>query len=554
MTRESTAISVPGWLLAAAVCLPLLGLGAPLIEVDDARYAEVPREMAASGDWTVPTLNGLPYVEKPPLWYWSAASVMSLLGPSEAAARLPMALYAALGVLGTWWLGTWLYGASVARAGALAVATAALWVFLSHNMTLDMPLSVCLLWTTALALRAMERPGERWAAPAAWLAAALAFLAKGLIALLLPAAWVIGLAVLFPRWRRGAAALAFSWGAVLFVAVAAPWYLSVQARRPDFLHTFFVEQHFQRYLTPKYDRGAGWWFFLVVVPAGLLPWTAAFLAGAAGVLRAPLARREDAALAAWIAGVVLFFSLSSSKLATYALPVFPHAALLACAALERGLPGWARTVSRGLGALLLAAAAVLAGAALAPERIPRLPPWLDPEALRAPAALACGVLLSLGGALLRAATSKRAAFVLGAGGALAGALALGALRVSAPWISAKAVAGEIRAGARPGDELWTYGCYLHGLPFYSGLPVETMIYFVGELHYAKREEKYAGRFGDDDALRYRLPRRGGRTWIVLRAFERPHVESVLGGRVAVRWSAHGPWELGLVEAGQENKR
>ena len=545
-SSTSSRVAVPGWLLAAAVALPLLGLGSPLIEVDDARYAEVPREMAASGDWVVPTLNGMPYVEKPPLWYWSAAASIKLLGANEAAARLPMALYAALGALGVWWLGSWLYGDSVARAAAVAVATSGLWVFLSHNMTLDMPLSVALLWTTALALRVMERPEDSWAGPAAWLAAALAFLAKGLIALLLPAAWVIGLAVLFPRWRAGARKLALSWGAVLFFAVAAPWFLAVQERRPDFLHTFFVEQHFQRYLTPKYARGAPWWFFLVVVPAGLLPWSAAFLAGAAGVVRAPLARREDAALAAWIAGVTLFFSLSSSKLATYALPVFPHAALLCAAALERGLPAWSRGLSRALGGALLAAAALLALAAVSPGSLPRLPSWLDPAALRLPAALMTGFAGALGAGLWASASAKRPALALGAAGVLAGAFALGALRAASPWISAKAISAVIRSEARPGDELWTYGCYLHGLPFYSGLPVERMIYFVGELHYAKREARFEPRFGDDDEMRA-LPRREGRTWVVLRAVERPHAESLLAGRAAVRWSAHGPWVLALVE-------
>ena len=88
--------SVPGWLLAAAIGLPLLVLGSPLIEIDDARYAEVPRAMATSGDWIVPSLNAMPYVEKPPLWYWLAAASIGTFGTSEAAARLPMFLLALL--------------------------------------------------------------------------------------------------------------------------------------------------------------------------------------------------------------------------------------------------------------------------------------------------------------------------------------------------------------------------------------------------------------------------------------------------------------------------
>ncbi|MBI3288844.1 MAG: glycosyltransferase family 39 protein, partial [Elusimicrobia bacterium] len=191
--------------MAAALALPLLGLRAPLIEIDDARYAEVPRAMAASGDWVLPRLNDMPYVEKPPLWYWLGAASMRVFGTGEGPARLPMTLLAWLGALGVWWLGSWLYCARVAAVAVLALATAGLWLFLTHNLTLDLPVSVFLLWTTALVLRVLERPEDaRWAAPAAWAAAALAFLSKGLISVLFPALWAAALALLFPRWRKNA--------------------------------------------------------------------------------------------------------------------------------------------------------------------------------------------------------------------------------------------------------------------------------------------------------------------------------------------------------------
>ncbi len=541
--------AVPGWLVALALAAPLAGLTSPLMEVDDARYAEVPREMAASGDFVLPTLNGLPYVEKPPLWYWTAAVSMKALGPSEAAARLPMALFAALGALGAWWLGSWLFNERVARAAALATASSALWAFLAHNMTLDTPLSAMLIWTTALALRVMDRPEDaRWAAPAAWAAAGLSFLAKGLISVVLPAAWVIGLAILYPRWRRGAGRLLLSWGPPLFLLIVVPWFALVQQRRPDFLHTFFVEQHFQRYLSPKYDRPGGWWFFLVVVGAGIMPWTAGLLAGLAAVVRAPFERREEAALAAWIAGVVLFFSLSHSKLATYALPVFPHACLLACAALDRGLPAWARNVSRLLGGLLLAAAAAALGLALFPPAslLSRLPPGLDSAGARVLALFGAAVLGALGAGQAFGASGERRMTALGLGGVAAGLLALTALRSASPLLSARGIATAVRERAVPGDRVWTYGCYLHGLPFYSGMLVDKAIYFVGELHYAKREAKHAPRFGDDnDVAKLPLP---GTTFVVLRSFEKPHFAGLLSKKAKAEWLDFGPWSLGVVGA------
>ena len=113
----------PAWLVAAALALPLLVLGSPLIEVDDARYAEVPRAMAASADWILPSLNAMPYVEKPPLWYWLGAASIKAFGVCEAAARLPMFLLSLLGAGGIFWLGSWMYSPSVGRCAALATAT-----------------------------------------------------------------------------------------------------------------------------------------------------------------------------------------------------------------------------------------------------------------------------------------------------------------------------------------------------------------------------------------------------------------------------------------------
>jgi len=541
--------SLPAGLLAAALALPLVGLGSPLLEVDDARYAEVPRAMAASGDWVLPSLNGMPYVEKPPLWYWTAAASQKVFGASEASARLPMLLIALLGAAGVWWLGSWLYSAGTGRAAAGATATAALWLFLTHNLTLDMPVSVFLLWTTALALRAMARPDDaHWAAPAAWLTAALGFLSKGLIALLLPGLWVVGLAVLFPKLRRGARRLLSPLGLLLFLAVVAPWFAALQRRRPDFLHTFFIEQHFQRYLTPRYGRGAPWWFFLAVLPAGLLPWTVPALVGLGRAAR-PLdaADFRGPALAAWVLGVAVFFSISNSKLATYVLPAFPHACLIAVVTLEEGLPRWAAKLQRSLGAVLLAAAAVAALAAgLLPARA--WPPrGTSADAVRALVVLGPALLACLGAALTAAPSSHRPAVVLTAGGALAGLCLFLGLRAAAPLLSVKEAALAVRQEARAEDQLWTYGTYLHGLPFYYGRPVDKIVYFVGEFHYAKKDPAFAERFGDDQDVRA-LPRAAGRTFVLLRRFERPHFEKTVSGGAAsiASWRAFGRWSLAEV--------
>ncbi|HXS99423.1 MAG TPA: glycosyltransferase family 39 protein [Elusimicrobiota bacterium] len=551
---SASRAAVPRWLLAAALCVPLLGLTSPLLEVDDARYAQVPAEMKASGDWILPTLDGTPYVEKPPLWYWTAAASYSAFGVSEAAARFAMLLLAVLGIAGVGWLGSWLYAPDIGLAAAAATATASLWIFLTHNMTVDMPVSVFFLWTTALILRTMARPEDaRWSAPAAWLACALTFLSKGLIALLLPACWVVGLSILFPRLRRGARKLVLSpVGIVLACAVAAPWFIAMQKRRPDFYHVFFYEQHFQRYLTAKYNRGAPWWFYLAVLPAGLLPWTAPFLAAMWRAVKKPFGDADfrGPALSAWVLGVATFFSTSHSKLATYVLPVFPHACLLAIAAIADGLPAWATRLQRALAGILAAtaaAAAVALGAGLLPSKL-WPPPGLPAASVQPLGVLAVLLVAVFAAALWIAPSTKRPAAVLAGGGALAGVLLFVGLRFAAPLVSAKDVGLVVRDEAHAEDQVWTYGTYLHGLPFYANRLVDKIVLFTGEFHYAKRDPAYDARFGDDGDIE-RLPRAGGRTFVVLHTGERPHFVDVIGGgaKSIESWRQFGPWSLAVVK-------
>jgi 4-amino-4-deoxy-L-arabinose transferase-like glycosyltransferase len=542
--------SIPGWIFAVAICAPLLGLTSPLLEVDDARYAQIPAEMLASGDWVVPTLNGLPYIEKPPLWYWTAAASCKIFGVSPFSVRLMMLCYAFLGVFGIGWLGSWLFSLPIGRAACIATATSALWIFLSHNMTLDMPLSVLLLWTTAFALRAMSRPKDaRWAAPATWFVAALAFLTKGLISVLLPALWVGALVVLFPKLRRGAKSFLSLPGLLIAAAVVLPWFAAVQHRRPDFLHVFFIEQHFQRYLTPKYNRGAPLWFYLVVLPAGLLPWTFAFFDGLVRGVRGAFGHDfRLPALALWVIGVTAFFSTSHSKLATYILPVFPHATLLAVVALENGLSFWTALAQRIVGGLLILASSGLAiafAAGLLPETLLREMTthlWSTPLCT-----LALALPFVLGTALVWASYSRASAAILAGGGMTAAVLLFSALPMAAPLISAKDVGATVNQEIAHPDELWTYDTYLHGLPYYAQHPVDKIVQFTGEFHYAKRDPAYAERFGDDEALKL-LPRKGGRTFVVMKTKLKPHFsETIAGGPTAIEsWRQYGPWSLAVI--------
>ena len=252
---------------AAAALLPFVGLGHALWEVDDARYAEVPREMVERGDWLTPRLDYMDYVEKPPLPYWLTCISYSAFGVSEAAARLPLALWGLAALAGTAALGAWLFGAEVGLASAAVLATTVAFLALSHLITPDLPLCAALTWTTALWLRALRRPEDaRWAGTAAGACMGLAVLCKGLVGMVFPVAWVTGLAVLFPELRPGFKRSLASGLAPAFAIVAAPWFVAMERLHPGFLAFFFGEQHFQRFTAgaAKYGRHGPWHYFAPV--------------------------------------------------------------------------------------------------------------------------------------------------------------------------------------------------------------------------------------------------------------------------------------------------
>ncbi|MEQ1920013.1 MAG: hypothetical protein ABL955_12520, partial [Elusimicrobiota bacterium] len=161
--------------------------------------------------------------------------------------------------------------------------------------------------------------------------------------------------------------------------------------------------------------------------------------------------------------------------------------------------------------------------------------------------LASAMLATLGVAQLRAPSSKRPGFVLGLGGVLAGALALSAVSAASPLISSKELALALKASAQPEDEIWSYNSYLHGLQFYTGRPVDKMVYFVGEFHYAKRAEANAIRFGDDKSVGA-LPRKGGRTFVAMKTALRAHFETVPPKGSISSWREFGPWSLAEIRA------
>jgi 4-amino-4-deoxy-L-arabinose transferase-like glycosyltransferase len=313
-------------LLPALLLYPCLSFR--LLEPDEGRYAEIPREMLARGDLVVPVLHGEPYLDKPPLFYWLVAGSYRLFGVSEASARLVPALAVHATILLVYLLGRRSLGGRAAFRAALLLTLAPGFVSVARLLVLD---GLLTLWATLAVLAAFEAVrGGRFAWGwwlTATLACALGVLTKGPVAvvLLLPPLWL---------HRRLCGGVGVPWRAwllfaVVLLAVNVPWYAALCLRVPRFAYYFFWEHHVVRFLTP-FAHEQGVFYYGPILLGGLLPGTlllwpfAKFLLGHdAARLRAPELGYVLLA-GGWC---VLFFTLSACKLPTYVLPALPMLAL-----------------------------------------------------------------------------------------------------------------------------------------------------------------------------------------------------------------------------------
>jgi len=340
-----------------------------LFNPDEGRYAEIPREMVASGNWVTPRLDGIKYFEKPPLQYWATAVAFEIAGPHAWTTRLWPALCGYLGLLLSFAVGARLYGERAAWFAVLVQASSLLYVGLARVATLDMGLTVTLqLALAALLLLVHERERPlRWPAWLLGAGVALAVLSKGLIGIVIPAAAAALYMLCYRDWGLMLRARPW-WTLVALLAIASPWFILVSLRNPEFPHFFFIYEHFQRYLSSAtFGRYQPAWFFVPMLALGLIPWTG--LAPRALIEGIRAAPREPATglLLLWAAFVFAFFSASQSKLVPYILPMLPALSLLFGRALARLSAERLGMHLRGVAV----AAALVAGAVLVLWRIPQ---------------------------------------------------------------------------------------------------------------------------------------------------------------------------------------
>jgi 4-amino-4-deoxy-L-arabinose transferase-like glycosyltransferase len=330
MTKLRASV-VPEVITIIAICLFLFFYGAGsfgLVGADEPRYAQIAREMLQRHDWVTPVLNGIPWLEKPVLYYWGAMISYSIFGVSDWAARVPTAFLTTLMVLAIYAFMRRFHAGSEGDA-ALITASLAGVIGFGRAASTDMPLAAT--FTIAmLAWYAWHETQSKRFLVVFYGFMALAVLAKGPVAPFLAGLIIVVFAALRREWTL---VLKTLWipGILLFLVIALPWFVLVQRANSQFLHVFIFEHNLARFSTDMFRHKQPFWYFIPVLMAGLLPWLVFAISAFVRAMKAAVRERSSFQLffVMWAALPVIFFSASQSKLPGYILPAVPPFAILA---------------------------------------------------------------------------------------------------------------------------------------------------------------------------------------------------------------------------------
>ena len=316
-------------LLAAGLLVAGSRIG--LTTSTETRYAEIAREMYASGDPVVPTLNGAPHLEKPPFTYWTLAAAYAVAGVNDVAARLPGLLAAALTLLVVGGVVRRLAPPDdpdprgLGRAGVLVAATLPAFLVLAYTVSTDpwLVLTTTAAGAAVLAgIRADGRPALRTVL-ALHAALGVGMLVKGPAVLVTPLVGAV-VAAFARRSARPLRPFVDPRGLLLFAAIALPWYLLADRRIPGLLDLYLTKRLVGAVASSAEFHGNPAWLIWVPVVLGSAPWIGGIFGGTRALARrTDLARGTTAALVGMALAAPVFFTFSRSRLPTYGLQALP---------------------------------------------------------------------------------------------------------------------------------------------------------------------------------------------------------------------------------------
>ena len=468
-----------GWVALAIVWLLTIQIR-PMLDPDEGRYAEIPREMLTTGNWVTPRLDGLKYFEKPALQYWATAALYGVFGLSNWSSRLwTVGLgFACLPLVYAWVAR--LYGRRAALMALVLLAMSPYFGLIGHLNLLDAGFAFWMCATVLAFARAQSAPvrsnEERNWMLLCWAAAALAVLTKGIVVFVLAGGALMAYCMAernLSPWRR----LHLTLGLPLFLALATPWFIVVSLRNPDFAPFFFVHEHFQRFLTQEAQRVEPWWYFLALLVIGALPWLIALQRGAAASWRESELTsgfKPLKFLLVFSALTLVFFSMSDSKLATYILPMFPPMAAFTGVSVADRPRFLERSAGVAAGLALFVAAGLLVYSQHRNAMIPA-------EALGW--AVAAGLTAAVAAVIARRDRPVAVALLF----IFAWQALLCEYTVIPPSRSAHALVQAVAPQVHPGTALYSVGEYRQTIPPYLGRTL-TLVSFQGELEFGQARE------------------------------------------------------------------
>ena len=462
--------------------------GPPLLEPDEGRNAEKAREMLLIKDWVTPHEDFLPVLDKPVFFYWLIAFSYKFFGISEWSARLPSALGALGSVVLIYLFVKRFLGFWEALWSALILVTSVEFFILSRVVIFDMALTFfitlslcCFYWGLNTDTRTKKRPLYLLM----YGGMGVATLIKGLVGIILPGMIIVLFLLLARKWSA-LREMDFPLGAIFFLLMVIPWYTWVEIRNPGYLRYFLWEEHFVRFLTPHFHRSEPWYYFLVVLAVGFIPWTFLLPYVIHTQWKTP-SREITLFLVLWTILPFLFFSLSDSKLPHYILPMYPPLAILTGVTVVNILSDFSLKGNRILLLPLYAQMLPISYLVLGTLRPSLLPNNIrEPIAKISPLLFASSAVILIAFSVFILANRKsywkrqNSLYVYYCISLIPLFILIGQIKTAiSPTRSAKDLAERSSALIGPKDQIVFYNTFLEGLPFYLGVKRPIWIVWSG---------------------------------------------------------------------------